>query len=347
MSFIKQNIIAIVFSTFLLAIFVDIKNISTSEQQNANNINNSVTDKIEIDGSETVLLITEMAVKEFQTIKKSKIAFSIDSVGTGKGMDKFCHGKLDIVNASRPIDERELVICKANGVNFLELPIAYDAISVVVNPSNSWAASLKLADLKKIWSPSSQGKVISWKDVRPKFPDTPLRIFTVAASSGTYEYFTKAINGKAKVARTDVTNVSDYQAAIKGVTNDSDGISIISYAYASTHKDRLRSVGIDSGKGPIMPSIATVNNGSYTPLARPIFIYVSSKSLKKTNVKGFVDYYLAHVAKFALGQHYIPLSPTTYTKINTRAKTQKFGSAFGGKSIVGLKIEDFTTKIAK
>jgi phosphate transport system substrate-binding protein len=303
--------------------------------------------EIKIDGSETVFPISEIAVQEFQTSKNGRVAITIDAVGTSKGIDRFCRGKLDIANVSRPLNSKELVICRSNGIDFLELPIAYDAISVVIHPNNSWATNLKLAELKKIWEPAATGKIMSWKDVRPDFPDTPLRLFAIAANSGTYEYFTKVINGKAKLARNDVTSVSDNKAITKGVANDLDAIGFTSYAYAYTNRDTLKTIAIDSGKGATLPSSATVNNGTYTPLARPLFIYVSTKSFAKPNLKEFVNYYLANAHKFATKLHYIPLSTTAYTKIQQQAAVMKTGSVFGGKEIVSLKVEYFTNEIAK
>jgi phosphate transport system substrate-binding protein len=188
---------------------------------------------------------------------------------------------------------------------------------------------------------------MSWKDIRPNFPDTPLRVFAVVTNSGTYDYFTKVINGKAKLARNDLTAVSDRKAIIKGVANDVDAIGFISYADASIDRDILKTMAIDNGKGAILASIETVNNGNYAPLSRPLFIYVSAKSLAKPNVKEFVDYYLINANKIVTGLNYIPLSATAYAKIQQQAKSLKVGSAFAGKEVVGLNIEDFTSKIAK
>jgi phosphate transport system substrate-binding protein len=324
----------------------------TSCQAPTKEVSNGQTDAsnsaaIKIDGSETVFPISEIAVREFQNSKKGQVSIAIDAVGTGKGIDRFCRGKLDIANVSRPINSKELVICQSNGIDFLELPIAYDAVSVIIHPNNNWATTLKLAELKKIWEPAATGKIMSWKDVRPDFPDTPLRLFAIAANSGTHDYFTKVINGKAKLVRRDLTSVSDNKAMTKGVANDLDAIGFTSYAYAATNRDTLKTVAIDSGKGAILPSSATVNNGSYTPLARPLFIYVSTKSFAKPQMKEFVNYYLANANKFATDLHYIPLSTTAYTKVQQQAAAMKVGSVFGGKEIVGLKTEEFTNKIAK
>ncbi len=345
----SSNLPAAILLAISIATVVGVTSCQAPIEKVVNNQTNATqSDRIAIDGSETVFPISEIAVKEFQKSKNGKVAIAIDAAGTGKGIDRFCRGKLDIANASRPINDKELAICKTNGIDFLELPIAYDAVSVVIHPNNNWAATLKLADLKKIWEPAAKGKVMSWKDVRPNFPDTPLRVFAIAANSGTYDYFTKVINGKAKLARNDLTAVSDRKAIIKGVANDVDALGFISYVDASTNQDKLKTVAIDSGgKGAILPSLATVNNGTYTPLARPLFLYVSTKSFAKPNVKEFVNYYLANANKFVTSLNYIPLSTRDYTRIQQQAKELKIGSVFGGKEIVDLKLEDFTNKIAK
>jgi phosphate transport system substrate-binding protein len=344
----SRNLPAALLPVLSIAIVIGVTSCQAPTKEVANSqIETTQSDNITIDGSETVFPISEIAVKEFQNSKNGKVAIAIDAVGTGKGIDRFCRGKLDIANVSRPMNDKELAICKTNGIDFLELPIAYDAVSVVIHPNNTWATTLKLADLKKIWEPAAKGKVQSWKDVRPNFPDTPLRIFSIAANSGTYDYFTKVINGKAKLARNDLTAVSDRKAIIKGVATDVDAIGFISYVDASTNRDKLKTVGIDSGKGAIVPSLVTVNNGTYTPLARPLFIYVSTKSFAKPNMKEFVNYYLKNANKFVTKLHYIPLSANAYAKIQQQAKELKIGSIFGGKEVIGLNIEDFTNKIAK
>jgi phosphate transport system substrate-binding protein len=344
----SSNLLAAILLALSLATVIGVTSCQSPNQEVVNSQSKATqSDKIAIDGSETVFPISEKAVNEFQNSKNGKVAIAIDAVGTSKGIDRFCRGKLDIANASRPINNKELVTCKNNGIDFLELPIAYDAVSVIVHPNNNWATTLKIAELKKIWEPAAQGKILNWKDVRPNFPDTPLRVFAIATNSGTYDYFTKVINGKVKLARNDVTAVSDHKAIIKGVANDVDAIGFISYVDASTYRDTLKTVAIDSGKGEILPSLATVNNGTYTPLARPLFIYVSTKSFTKPNVKEFVNYYLANANKFVTELNYIPLSAIAYTKIQQQAKALKVGSAFDGKEVVGLKMEEFTNRIAK
>jgi phosphate transport system substrate-binding protein len=300
---------------------------------------------VEIDGSETVFPLLDKAATEFQASRKVRVV--VNAVGTGRGLKRFCRGETDLATASRPIESREMVACQAKGINFLELPIAYDAITVVINPGNNWATQLKLADLKKMWAPEAQGKIVSWKDARADFPDAPLRMFAVTASSGTYDYFTKVINGKAKLARNDVTVIENDSTIIKGVSADENAIGFLGYAYYAANNTKLKAVAIDSGKGAVLPSIATVSNGTYTPFSRPLFIYVSSKSLAKPRVKEFVNYYLTNAEKLAIAKKYIPLPATAYTRIQARANAQKFGSEFGGKAAIGLKIQDVADKIAR
>ncbi len=322
---------------FSLAAILGLSSCQTAREQ--------ATSPIEIDGSETVFPLLDKAAKEFQMRTPVKVV--VNAVGTGRGLKRFCRGETDVATASRPIEEKEAIACQAKGINFLELPIAYDAITVVINPGNTWATQLKLADLKKMWSPEAQGKIVTWKDVRADLPDAPLRMFAATASSGTYDYFTKVINGKAKLARNDVTVIEDDNTIIKGVSNDENAIGFLGYAYYAANTAKLQAVAIDSGKGAILPSISTVNNGTYTPFSRPLFIYVSSKSLAKPSVKEFVNYYLINAEKLANANKYIPLSTTAYTRIQAKVKAQKFGSEFGGKAAIGIKIDNLTDKTAK
>jgi phosphate transport system substrate-binding protein len=299
---------------------------------------------IKIDGSSTVYPITESVAKEFKTSNQSKANIGIGTSGTGGGFKKFCRGETDISNASRPILEKEMAACKEKGIEYVELPIAYDAITVVVNPGNTWATSLKTEELKKMWEPGAAGKVKSWKDIRTGFPDTTLRLFGPGASSGTFDYFTEAINGKAKVGRGDYTASEDDNVLVKGVSGDKGGLGYFGYSYYEANKAALKAVGIDSGKGAVLPSVETVKNGTYAPLSRPLFIYVNAKSMDKPDVKAFVDFYLANGAKISTATKYIPLPDAVYAKVKERAKAKKTGTSFGGKEAVGLKIEEVMSK---
>ena len=233
---------------------------------------------IQIDGSSTVFPITEAVAEEFQKSKKGKIKVTVGIAGTGGGFKKFCRGEIDISDASRPILKSEIDICKQSGVQFFELPIAYDALTVIVNPKNDWVKAVTVPDLKKMWEPGAQGKITSWNQVRSEWPNNPLKLFGPGADSGTFDYFTEAIVGKAKSSRGDFTASEDDNVLVQGVANDRNALGYFGFAYYIENQGKLKAAAIDDGKGPVLPSAKTVEDGTYQPLSRPIFIYVSKKS---------------------------------------------------------------------
>ena len=212
--------------------------------------------------------------------------------GTGGGFKKFCRGETDISDASRPILKQEMETCKSAGIEYFELPIAYDALTVMVNPKNDWVKALTVADLKKMWEPSAQGKVSNWNQVRSEWPNAPLKLFGPGADSGTFDYFTEAIVGKAKSSRGDFTASEDDNVLVQGIANDRNALGYFGFAYYVENQNKLKAVPIDGGKGPVTPSAKTVEDGTYQPLSRPIFIYVSKKSMDKPEVREFVEFYL-------------------------------------------------------
>ena len=246
---------------------------------------------IQIDGSSTVFPITEAVAEEFQKSKKGKIKVTVGIAGTGGGFKKFCRAETDISDASRPILKSEIEDCKKSGVQFIELPIAYDALTVIINPKNDWVKSLTVADLKKMWEPAAQGKVTTWNQIRSEWPNSPLKLFGPGADSGTFDYFTEAIVGKAKSSRGDFTASEDDNVLVQGVANDRNALGYFGFAYYIENQNKLKAVPIETGKGAVAPSAKTVEDGSYQPLSRPIFIYISKKSLdSKPEVKEFVDF---------------------------------------------------------
>jgi phosphate transport system substrate-binding protein len=300
----------------------------------------AIAGDIKMDGSSTVFPISEAVAKNYGTSKGGKTKIGIGKSGTGGGFKKFCRGETDISNASRPILEKEMAVCKEKGIEYIELPIAFDALTVVINPGNTFASSLTMAELKTMWAPEAAGKVKNWKEIRAGFPDVTLRLFGAGASSGTFDYFTEAVNGKAKVGRGDYTATEDDNVTVKGVAGDKGALGYFGYSYYEANKSTLKAVAIDSGKGPVLPSVETVKNGTYTPLARPLFIYINAKSMDKPDVKEFVTYYLANVAKTSATTGYIPLSDAIYTKVAAKATAKKTGTAFGGKEAIGVKVDD-------
>jgi phosphate transport system substrate-binding protein len=302
---------------------------------------------VKIDGSSTVYPITEAVAEDFQKLKKNAIKVTVGISGTGGGFKKFCRGETDISNASRPILAKEMDACKEAGIQYVELPIAYDALTVVINPQNDWAKTLTIADLKKIWEPGAQGKLKSWKDVNPAFPDVPLKLYGPGADSGTFDYFTEAIVGKAKSSRGDYTASEDDNVLVQGVSRDKGGLGYFGLAYYIENQKKLKAVGIDGGKGAVLPSPEAVENGTYAPLSRPIFIYVNAKSMGKPEIVEFVEYYLKNAPKLVKEVKYVPLPQKAYDIAGEHFKHKKVGTVFGGKEEVGLKIEDLLKREAK
>lgn len=291
---------------------------------------------VKVDGSSTVYPITEAIAEDFQKAKKGAARVTVGVSGTGGGFKKFCAGDIDISNASRPIKDSEIAQCKKAGISFIELPVAYDALTVVVNKNNTWAKNLTTAELKKIWEPGAKGKITNWSQVRPGFPNAPLKLYGPGADSGTFDYFTEAINGKSKASRTDFTPSEDDNVLVQGVSRDKNALGYFGYAYYDANKSKVNAVSVNG----VMPSRQTVENGKYQPLARPIFIYVNSKAAQRPEVKQFVEYYLTNGAKAAQSVKYVPLPAKAYKTALSHFKKPKLGTVFVGKSDVGITIDE-------
>jgi phosphate transport system substrate-binding protein len=274
----------------------------------------ALSGSVNIDGSSTVYPITEAVAEEFQKANPG-VKVTAAFAGTGGGFKKFCNGETDMNDASRPIkvdDAGEGVACKAKGIDYVELGIATDALSVVVNKENTWATCLTTAQLKTMWDQGSTAK--TWADIDPKFPAEPLKLFGPGPDSGTFDYFTEVINGKAKQSRSDYTPSEDDNALVTGVAGDKDALGYFGFAYLEENLDKIKAVAIDSGGGCIEPSADNVNAGKYKPLARPLFIYPSKSALKRPEVAAFVQYYLDNVTKFVDEAGYIEAQPDVLTK---------------------------------
>ena len=302
---------------------------------------------VQIDGSSTVFPVTEAVAEEFQKAKKGKVKVTVGISGTGGGFKKFCRGETDISDASRPILKQEMETCKQAGIQYFELPVAYDALTVMVNPKNDWVKSLSVPDLKKIWEPSAQGKVTSWNQVRSEWPNAPLKLFGPGADSGTFDYFTEAIVGKAKSSRGDFTASEDDNVLVQGIANDRNALGYFGFAYYIENQSKLKAVPIDGGKGPVAPSAKTVEDGTYQPLSRPIFIYVSKKAMDKPEVREFVEFYLKNAPSLVKQVKYVALPQTAYTLGLEHVKKGKVGTVFGGEAQVGIKIDELLKKEAK
>lgn len=301
---------------------------------------------IKIDGSSTVYPITEAVAEEFQATNKTKITVGIS--GTGGGFKKFCRGETDISDASRPILKKEMEICKEAGIQYIELPIAYDGMTVVINKNNDFIKSLSVEDLKKMWEPAAQGKVKTWKQVNAAWPDSPLKLFGPGSDSGTFDYFTEAIVGKAKSSRGDYTASEDDNVLVQGVQSDKGALGYFGYAYFEANQDKLKAVPIVAKKGApaVTPSVETVKDGSYQPLSRPIFIYVNATAAAfKPEVKAFVNFYLQNAPKLVKEVKYIPLPANEYAAVTAHFKSLKAGTGFGGVPEVGVKVEELLARI--
>lgn len=301
---------------------------------------------IKIDGSSTVYPITEAVAEEFQKEKKIKVTVGIS--GTGGGFKKFCRGETDISEASRPILAKEMEVCKEAGIQYIELPIAYDALTVVVSKKNNFIKSLTVDELKKMWEPAAQGKIKTWNQVNASWPAAPLKLFGAGSDSGTFDYFTEAINGKAKSSRGDFTASEDDNVLVQGVSGDANALGYFGYAYFEENQDKLKAVSIvaKAGAPAVAPSPETVKNGTYQPLSRPLFIYVNATAAAfKPEVKAFVNYYLANAPVLVKEVKYIPLPANEYAAVANHWKALKPGTGFGGVPEVGVKIEELLKRI--
>ncbi|MFN4324896.1 MAG: PstS family phosphate ABC transporter substrate-binding protein [Azonexus sp.] len=304
---------------------------------------------IKIDGSSTVYPITEAVAEEFQKAKKNAIKVTVGISGTGGGFKKFCRDETDISNASRPITAKEMEDCKAAGVQYVEMPVAFDALTVVINPKNTFLKQITVAELKAMWEPAAQGKITKWNQVNPAWPDQPIKLFGAGADSGTFEYFTEATVGKAKSSRGDYTASEDDNVLVQGVSRDINAIGYFGYAYYAENMARLKALPIVNPKTEkaVAPSEKTVVDGTYQPLSRPIFIYVKVKSLDKPEVKEFVEFYMKNAAKLTSEVKFVPLPPSAYTGNLEHVAKKKYGTVFGGKNEVGITIEDLMKREAK
>jgi phosphate transport system substrate-binding protein len=317
---------------------------SPSKEDAANTDNKSAI--VKIDGSSTVFPITEAVSEEFQIATKTHVTVGIS--GTGGGFKKFCRGETDVQNASRPILDKEMAACKEAGIEFIELPIAFDALTVVVNPNNDFIKQVTVAELKKMWAPEAQQIITTWNQVNPAWPETPLKLFGAGSDSGTFDYFTEAIVGKAKSSRGDFTASEDDNVLVQGVINDKGALGYFGFAYYEENQDKVRAVPIalDENTPAVSPSKESVMDGTYQPLSRPLFIYVSAKSAKeKPEVKAFVDAYLKDANVLTEEVKFIPLPEQDLAAVKAHWSAMKTGTGFGGKPEVGIKIEDLLARI--
>ena len=299
---------------------------------------------ITVDGSSTVFPIAEAVAEEFGKAHPDGRTPTIGISGTGGGFQKFCRGETDISNASRPIRPAEIEACQKGGIEYIEVPIAYDGLTIIVNPKNTWATTITVGELKTLWSPEAQGKITRWNQVRTTWPNRDIRLFGAGVDSGTYDYFTEATVGKDGASRGDFTSSEDDNVIVQGVASDELALGFLPLAYVEANRERLRIVPVDDGKaengaGPIVPSSETVRNGTYQPLSRPLFVYVSRKAADRPEVQQFVEMFFSR-GDLVKEVGYIELTPQIYELARAHFADRKTGTAFGkGGSQVGMTLE--------
>ncbi len=293
---------------------------------------------ITIDGSSTVFPITEVVAEEFNK-QHPGVRIAVGVSGTGGGFKKFCIGEIDINDASRAVKEKEIAKAVENKIEFIEIPVAFDGLSVVANPKNTFLDALTVAELNKIWEPGS--KITKWSQVRDGWPEAEMKLYGPGTDSGTFDYFTEAINGEAQACRADFTKSEDDNVLVRGVAGDQHSLGFFGFAYYIENKDKLKVVPIDPGTGGVAPTMETINNGTYTPLSRPIFIYVSKAAAERKEVQDFVTFYLKNAPKLVKEVGYVPLPQAAYDLALERFEKRVTGSVFSGKKTAGTPIESF------
>lgn len=300
---------------------------------------------VRIDGSSTVFPIMEAIAEEFQKTQPT-CSVTVGVSGTGGGFKKFAAAETDISGASRPIRPVETEACAAGGVAYVELPLAYDGLAVVVNPANDWANHITVEELKRLWEPDAQNKIMRWSQIREGWPDKEVHLYGPGVDSGTYDYFTAAIVGTEHSSRGDFTSSEDDNVLVQGIASDPLALGFFGLAYFEENRTKLKLLPVDDGNetngtGPIFPTLQTVRDGTYQPLSRPVFMYVSTSSLKRSEVEAFVRYALAQSAHLVEEVGYISLPERAYSLAQARVDRRITGSLFGGKgSQVGVKIEE-------
>jgi phosphate binding protein len=302
-----------------------------------------LTGSVLVDGSSTVYPVTQAAAEEFAVFAPD-VQVTVGISGTGGGFARFCAGETDISNASRPIDPDEAALCAENGIEFIELPVAYDGLSVLVNPGNDWVDCLTVEELNTIWAPESEGVVTNWNQVREGFPDAPLNLYGAGTDSGTFDYFTQAINGEEGASRGDFQASEDDNILVQGIAGDINAIGFFGYSYYVANQDALKLVAVDDGDGCVAPSPETISDASYQPLARPIFIYVKAESAERPEVDAFVDFYLSDSFTPVIDSPevgYVLLAPEVYDAVNARFTSRETGTLFPDGPEVGATMQRY------
>lgn len=284
---------------------------NTEKTGEENSGEKTLSGDIKIDGSSTVFPITEAVAEEFRS-EAANVKVTIGSSGSGAGFKKFIRKEIDISDASRGIKDKEVASCKEAGVDFTELTVAYDGLAIIANKENDWLSDITIEDLKKIWEPAAQEVITKWSQVNPEWPDEEIHLYGPSTAHGTYDYFTDEINGESGASRGDFTACADYNVLVQGVSTDKYALGYVGLAFVEENADKLKLIGVDSGTGAIKPTSETVGNGTYSPLSRPLFIYVNNEALNRVEVKTFVDFYMENAGELSKEVGYVALPAEKY-----------------------------------
>lgn len=298
----------------------------------------SSSEQISIDGSSTVFPLVEAAADGFSRTARGGARVTVGESGTGGGFRKFCRGETQISNASRPISAEEMQACASANIQYVEIPIAFDGISVVVHPNNP-VEGATMAQLRQIWQPSAERTITNWTQVNSAWPDLRLHLFGPGTASGTFDYFTEAVNGEGGASRTDFTPSEDDNVLVQGVAGNPGAMGYFGYAYYDQNRARVKALAIDG----VFPSVESIGSGQY-PLARPVFIYVNVEALRRPQVRRFVEYFIQNATTLAPQVGYVALPEEAYTAFQQRVAQGQTGTAFGGENEVGLSIEDIMSR---
>lgn len=306
-----KSIVRLFLTTTMIALLLSACGSKNSSENESAKDGAKLQGEIKIDGSSTVYPITEAVAEEFRA-GQPDVRVTVGVSGTGGGFKKFGRGEIDINDASRPIKDEEAATCQQNNIKYVGLKVAFDGLVVVVNKGNTWINDITVADLKKIWEPEAQGKITKWNQINPKWPNEEFRLYGPGVASGTFDYFTEAVVGKSGSSRGDYTASEDDNVLVQGIAGDKNGLGFFGLAYYDENKESLKLVGVDGGKGVVFPSLETVKDGTYAPLARPVFIYVTEAASKRPEVSAFVNFYLENAPTLVPDVGYIPLSSEEY-----------------------------------
>ncbi|MFQ3580639.1 MAG: PstS family phosphate ABC transporter substrate-binding protein [Chloracidobacterium sp.] len=299
---------------------------------------------IKVDGSSTVYPLAEAVAEEFQ-LRHPGVRVTIGVSGTGGGMKKFCRGETDVATASRPIAPSEREACRQAGLAYYELPIAMDAIVVVTHPRNAQVSAVTLEELRRMWSPEAQGRIRRWSDINPAWGDRPLNLYGAGTDSGTFDYFTEVVNGKARASRGDYMASEDDNVLVQGIAGDLNALGYFGFDIYYENRDKLRALPIvrAAGQPPVTPTVETILAGDYAPLARPLFVYVNARAMDRPEVATFVHFWLEQGGKLAEEVHCVPLPPDAYAGIRRHLDNRRVGTIFDRRPAVAISIQELLT----